>query len=413
LISAFVDFARTGHLELVACAATHGFLPALAVEPAAVNAQVAVGVDRFTKTFGYPPAGIWAPECGYFGAQEQGIYPGLESVFARHGLKYFFTDAHGVLHGTPRPAKGVYAPVMTDSGVAVFGRDVDAARQVWSAKTGYPGDPVYRDFYRDIGFDLPLDYIGPWVQPTGDRKMTGFKYHQITGQSESKKVYNPAEAAHRVAEHAADFVERRIEQIGRIAPLIGDEPVIVAPYDAELFGHWWFEGPDFLNSVFRIVAMRSDQIRTVTPSQVLAQQKGRMQVIAPATSSWGEGGHAGFWINETNHWIYPPIHRATVLLQTVINENREGDALLIRTLKQMARELLLAESSDWAFIIKTGDMAPYAKARVAEHIDRFNQFAHMIQDGEIDQEYLAHAESRTPLFPHIDLDWFVISDPAL
>src|SRR5438034_491247 len=146
----------------------------LRVTPGAVRAQIEVAVAEHRRFFARPPEGFWLPECAY--------EPGLDAELARVGVRYFFVDTHGIAHATPRPVYGVYAPIACDSGVAAFGRDPDSSKQVWSAEEGYPGDFWYRDFYRDLGFDLDYDYVRPYLPPTGQRILTGLKYHPITGQ---------------------------------------------------------------------------------------------------------------------------------------------------------------------------------------------------------------------------------------
>jgi len=170
LIAAFRSYQERGLLEIITCAATHGFLPLLAVTPGAVRAQVEVAVAEHRRFFARSPEGFWLPECAY--------EPGLDAELARVGVRYFFVDTHGIALATPRPVYGVYAPIACDSGVAAFGRDPDSSKQVWSAEEGYPGDFWYRDFYRDIGFDLDYDYVRPYLPPTGQRILTGLKYHR-------------------------------------------------------------------------------------------------------------------------------------------------------------------------------------------------------------------------------------------
>ena len=166
LINAFRKFMQTGDLDIITCGATHGYLPLMRKHPEAVNAQIAVAVETHQRYLGASPTGIWLPECGYF--------PGVDQVLARHGIRYFVMDAHGVLFSHPRPRYGNHAPIFAaGSGVAAFGRDIETSVQVWSKESGYPGDPMYREFYRDIGYDLPFDYIGPYVQPDGKRKNVG------------------------------------------------------------------------------------------------------------------------------------------------------------------------------------------------------------------------------------------------
>ena len=173
LITPFAQLQERGVLEIITCAATHGFLPLMANFPEAMRAQILIARDHYRETFGRDPVGIWLPECGYV--------PGLEDILQEANIRWFIMDAHGLMFGNPRPRYAIYAPVFTPSGVAAFARDRDSSRQVWSAQEGYPGDPAYRDFYRDIGMDLEMDYIRPFLPKDGVRKFTGIKYHRITG----------------------------------------------------------------------------------------------------------------------------------------------------------------------------------------------------------------------------------------
>ncbi|MBI5815246.1 MAG: DUF1957 domain-containing protein [Nitrospinae bacterium] len=403
LVNAFRAFQDDGSLEIITSAATHGYLPLLAVNESAVRAQIKVAADQYEQTFGRRARGIWLPECGY--------QPGFEKILKEEGILFFFTDAHGVLHADPRPRYGVYAPIYTKDGVAVFGRDVESSRQVWSARDGYPGDPVYRDFYRDIGFDLDYDYIKPYIQATGDRKMTGVKYHRITNRAGGQKeIYVQRDALARASEHAEDFVRRRLEQIDRLAALIDRPPLIVAPYDAELFGHWWYEGPEFLNFMLRKISAMTDRIETITPYDYL-QVYSVNQVAAPAASSWGSKGYAEVWLDESNDWIYRHLHKAADRMVELAAKYLNGNGSLVeRALNQAARELLLAQSSDWAFIMKTGTMSQYAVKRTKEHLLRFNRLYEEVTQENIDEAELAQMEKADNIFP--DMNYRIYAEKA-
>src|SRR6266581_5430279 len=259
LLSVVRGLRQTGALEIIASPATHGLLPILQQQsPRAARAQVLIGRDVYVEIFGEEAAGFWLPECGYAA--------GLESILQEANLRWFVADAHGLLFGTPRPCRATYAPCYTPAGPAAFARDPSASRQVWSAHEGYPGDPAYREFYRDIGFDLPLQHLGPIAR--GTRKFSSVKYHRITGRGDEKQLYDRAAAENAAAKHASHFLEQRRQQIREISEL-GFDPIVVIPFDAELFGHWWFEGPLFLEHFIRKAASEQD-LRLKTPSDYLA-----------------------------------------------------------------------------------------------------------------------------------------------
>jgi 1,4-alpha-glucan branching enzyme len=395
LVGAFRRLQDAGFLEIITSGATHGFLPLMAQRPETVRAQVAVAANHYRLHFGRDPMGIWLPECGY--------YPGVEEHLAAQGIRYFFVDTHAVANARPRPLFGVHAPVVTEAGVAAFARDPESSQQVWSAQFGYPGDPVYREFYRDVGWDLELDYVRPYVQPTGDRKNTGIKYYRITARgSAHKEPYDPDLARERAQQHAANFMFNRERQIEHLAgQLTGRKPIVVAPYDAELFGHWWFEGPWFLEALLRKSAFDQAVFRLATPSDYLRDHP-EQQVATPSLSSWGEQGYASMWLDPANDWIYPHLHACADRMVALARDFPDPDDLRRRALNQAARELLLAQSSDWAFIMKTGTMVEYATRRTKEHVSRFLQLDQQVRTGAIDEGWLSWVEGKNNLFPEID-----------
>jgi len=393
LLTAFRAFQNEGHLEIITCAATHGFLPLMAMIPAAVRAQVQVGAQEYARHFGRPARGIWLPECGY--------YPGVDEFLAEARIRYFFIDTHGLLHAKPRPKFGVYAPIYCRSRVAAFARDIESSKQVWSAAEGYPGDYEYRDFYRDIGFDLDFDYIKSYIHEDGIRIHTGMKYCRITGKTDRKEPYVPERATQKAAEHAGNFMFNREQQIGYLAGSIKRPPIVVAPYDAELFGHWWFEGPQWLDFLIRKSAYDQKVYRLVTPSDYL-QMHPMVQVSTPSASSWGYKGYNEVWLEGSNDWIYRYLHEAAERMIELAARYPNATGLIQRALNQAGRELLLAQSSDWAFIMKTGTAVPYATKRTHDHVLRFTRLYDEIGRQEVNEGWLKEIENKDNLFPGLD-----------
>jgi len=400
LVAAFKKFQDLGFVEIIASAATHGFLPNLQVNPASVNAQIKIGVDYYIKTFGCPPKGFWLPECAY--------YPGVDNVLKEAGIRYFIVDSHGILHADPRPKYSVYAPLFCPSGVAAFGRDWESSKQVWSAKEGYPGDADYREYYRDIGFELDYEYIKPYIHQLGFRTNTGIKYWRITGNTEYKEVYRPDWAREKAASHAGNFMFNREKQVEHLSAHMDRKPLILAPYDAELFGHWWYEGPLWIDFLMRKVAFDQKTIKFITPGEYLTKYPTN-QMAMPSASTWGWKGHNEFWLEGSNDWVYPHLHAAaeqmTELAQKFapqIEHKLKKKTLLQRALNQAVRELVLAESSDWPFIMKTNTMVPYAHKRVKQHLNRFGKLREDILHDTIDVDWLTEVEWRDNIFADMD-----------
>ena len=391
LLEAFRQSRDNGALEIVGCAATHGLLPLIQQQSnEAARAQVLIGLDAFTDSFGAAPSGFWLPECAYA--------PALDPILQQANVRWFVLDAHGLLLGNPQPQHAIYAPCYTPAGPAAFARDRDSSRQVWSAEEGYPGHPAYREFYRDVGFDLPLEHLGPVAR--GVRKFSGLKYHRITGRKTNKEIYERAAAQRAAESHAADFVQQRRMQFGKLAGA-GFNPIIVTPFDAELFGHWWFEGPHFLEAVIRNAASTGDFCLT-TPSEYL-EANSTQQTIRPAESSWGENGYFEVWTDKHNAWIYPHLHVAAQRMHELAKKHATNcDNETDRVLKQLARELLLAQSSDWAFLMRTGPAREYASTRTRDHLARFTALYEQLSTGTVDENSLADCEWRDNLFPNIN-----------
>ena len=393
LTRAFRHFQEIGLLEIITCGATHAFLPLNHRTGASVRAQISTAARQYEEVLGRRPPGIWLPECGY--------YPGVDRYLKEEGIRYFLVDTHGVLFASPRPKYGVFAPLFCPSGVAAFGRDVESSKQVWSAIEGYPGDPDYREFYRDIGYDLDYDYIKPYISPDGLRVNTGIKYYRITGGSHQKEPYVRSRALEKAASHAGNFMFNREKQAEYLFEVLGRKPLIVAPYDAELYGHWWYEGPEFLNFFVRKMAFDQKTVRLATPLDYLREYPVN-QVSTPSMSSWGYKGYAETWLSEPNHWIYKHLHKAALRMSELAMRFQGQNGLTQRALNQAVRELFLAQSSDWAFIMHTGTVVPYAEKRTKEHLLTFTRIYDDLIHNRLDEGWLCEVESRDNIFPNVD-----------
>jgi len=193
----------------------------------------------------------------------------------------------------------------------------------------------------------------------------------------------------------------REKQAQWLAPMMDRPPITVAPYDAELFGHWWFEGPEWLDFLFRKLHYDQHTVKPITPAEYLERHDVN-QVCTPCASSWGNKGYNDVWCNRANDWIYRHLHTAAQRMEELGRwfPNAEGPAR--RALTQAGRELLLAQSSDWAFIMKTGTMVEYAVKRTKDHIARFTGLYEGLKAGQIDEGWLKDLEEKDNIFPNLD-----------
>ncbi len=394
VLSGFKKLQEEGFIEIITCTATHEILP-LELNEQSRKVQVEMGVKEYERIFKRKPRGIWLGECAYT--------RGVDKILADNDIYFTLLDTHGVLYADPSPVYGVHSPIISEAGVAFFGRDPDASKQVWSAEEGYPGDFNYREFYKDIAYEIPETEVRKYLHPAGFRFDSGIKMHRITGKVPlgEKDPYD-REKAMRVAEmHSGNFMFNMEKETEYLLDIMEKEPIIVAPFDTELFGHWWFEGPDFLEHLLREIYKYSKRIETITPYNYLRKYPVN-QLSQPAPSTWGDGGYFRVWLNEKTDWIYPHIH---VIGEKMIESAEKFTKPLLlqkRVLNQMARELMLAQSSDWAFLITVGTAINYATQMEKFHINAFLKLYNMIWGNNIDEEFVYYLEKKDSIFPYVD-----------
>jgi 1,4-alpha-glucan branching enzyme len=382
VVAGFVKHWDAGNLEILTCSATHCYLPGMIPAREGIAPQLDLGVSGFEKLVGRRPTGMWLPECAY--------HPSFDAEIARAGIRFTIVDTHGIQLARPRPPFGVHAPIISPNGVAFFGRDAESSKQVWSRDEGYPGDVFYRDFYRDIGFDLPESELHGEVGGDGARLMTGLKYYRITGETVHKEPYQPGVARQKAKGHARDFVFNRVLQMKHLAKTVPN-PIVIAPYDAELYGHWWFEGPMFLEELFRALPLTEGDVEAVTLRRYLEKFPVQTEAV-PAASSWGAGGYGEVWVGPEAAWSWRHVHHATRYVAWLVNSFRGSDGIRGRALDQTIRELLLLQSSDWNFIVKTGTSTKYAERRIRAHVHRLRHLGHLVETGKIEGNDLTWLE---------------------
>ena len=405
LAAAFAEHHHAGRVELMTCSATHGLAPVL-LDEGSIAAQVKEAVRAHERFLGFRPRGIWLPECG--------IHPIALDALADENLWFTFCEDRAVRFAWPPPQHDVYRPLWSPEGIALFPRDPGSAKEVWSAQEGYPGDFRYREFYRDLGYDAPDAWLDPvHKQGTGAKKNVGVKLHRITGRVglDEKLPYDPVAAATATAEHAWHFARRRTEDAADVEAALGASPCITAAFDAELFGHWWHEGPWFLDAFLRILA-KGDVDGRPCPKPVTASgyltSNPTQQVSYPAVSSWGDGGAFEVWVNETNDWLPRRVYDVRARLAGAVHRHQHEPrgSVVYRALQQATREVLLAQSSDWPFILTMGTQTGYASKRPVAHLSRAHRLLAMLERGGIDEGDLSQLEERDPVFRDVDPSLF-------
>ncbi|MBV9791455.1 MAG: DUF1957 domain-containing protein [Chloroflexi bacterium] len=402
IIGAFRALQDQGMIEIMTSAATHAYLP-LASRDSTIFAQIQVAIESYQRHFGRAPRTIWLPECAYRPAYiENGLRkPGVEEFLQAQGVRAFFSEtfmieggaahtvhgeAGGIYAGTPRRQleawdepprrRTTYQPYKVyHSNVAVIGRNRQTGLQVWSASEGYPGEPLYREFHKKD-------------------PVSGLTYWRITGTHMSldqKDWYSPKAAFAKANEHARHFAELVESLLSDYAQQSGGPGYLASVYDTELFGHWWFEGVSWLKQVLRELHWHAD-LQLMTTSECLSAYPPAEAMPLPE-GSWGQGGDHTVWRNEQTEWLWSLIYRAERQMEEIVAAFPTPSADEAYTLNQIARELLLLESSDWPFLITTGQAHEYASQRFKEHLARFNLLIL-----KLNQSDLAEARRQAELF---------------
>jgi 1,4-alpha-glucan branching enzyme len=429
IVAGFRRLHESGMIDLITGAATHGYLPLLGTDES-VRAQIRTAVKTFVRHIGQAPAGIWIPECGYRpagfwsypvkaadGASLGGFERiGVEQAVGESDLDFFFVDTHliGQTGRAPSPYGGEDSPAQhspqrplyqpytvegafeRDHPVAAFARDPRTGLQVWSGEEGYPADDNYLDFHKK-------------------RYPGGHRYWQVTGRGvamEDKQPYWPERGSERVHAHAAHFV-RLVGESLAASPRTDNPPILNAPFDAELFGHWWFEGPVWLEAVCRAIHAQTD-VKLISCRDYLAAHKPTSS-IAMHEGSWGTGGDDRVWLNPETNATYALLYPAEIATREICSTGLWRDSDLgTRIVKQMCRELLLLEASDWQFLITTGAARDYAEVRFATHHSQFQSvkriyeaFADTRSIGSEDEARLVAIEVRDGVFPDIDPEFWM------
>jgi len=438
IVKAFAKLQREGHIEIITCGATHGYFPLLSRDES-IQAQVKQAVTAYRRIYGRKPKGIWLPECAYRpgykwappvegSGLEAYDRKGVEEFLSENGIEYFIVDSHLLEGGKPigvyldryealeklwgqfsdsyrpRPIDPKKSPyeifaVGEKQGkkpVAILTRDPKTGLQVWSGEHGYPGNPDYLDFHKK-------------------RFPGGLRYWRVTNTKADlaeKKEYRPEMAAKYVPEQASHFKEMVKETLREHKKRKGAAGLLTSPFDAELFGHWWFEGPKWLYHVMKAIA-QDPELELTTGSKYLRENKVRTLISMPE-GSWGEGGFHYIWLNEWTQWTWKHVYESEAEMIKLAREFGDSkDEKLQDILKQTARELLLMQSSDWQFLISTWSARDYAEMRFTEHVSDFKRLAEMtkkygrgekVAHGE--WEYLGITKDRDRLFEDIDPKWW-------
>ena len=388
ILNGFDYYQRKGRLEILATAATQAFLPFYTAYPEAVQAQFEVAISTYRNNFGKYPQGFWLPEMGW--------KPDLDSWLRSYNFCYTMVDTHGLVFAKPSPEKGCFYPARTPQGIFVFGRDFYAAEDMAEMVR----DPVYRNNSRDQGFELSLDRVKPFLASQGSRTGTGYKYW-ASGDDDTV-LYNPGNAAEKAKIQARAFIEARISRLKTASELMDECPLSLCAFEADKFGSSWYEGPLFLEALFR-EGVKNGGVQFMTPAEYLCKLDSRaFQTLIPEFSSWGINGYAETWLDASNDWMYSHAMRALERMVEIAERFPDNTGLNERALNQAAREILLVLASDWPKMLYKQECADYARKSIEGSLRNFTTIYESLGSNYISTEWLTQIEKRHNIFPNIN-----------
>jgi len=418
ILGAFRRLQDEGYLEIVTSAES-------------IHAQLKAAIAAHERHFGRRPRAIWLPECAYRPAyvlDDGRVRPGLETLLAEEGLTLFFSETHTITGGQPvgvasgdaigpygmvnrryvvpvvptlpERATSTYFPYEVSesqagteaahgSGVRVIGRNTETGQQVWSSQIGYPGDLDYREFYKKSG-------------------ASGINYWRVTGKTVDlgfKDLYHPEWASEKVEQHAEHFAHLVGDLLRDVKQRTDRYGMLLASYDTELFGHWWFEGVDWLGKVLEHLSDSAD-VQMISPLTYLEQHPPQTTLHLPE-SSWGAGGAHFNWENSETRWMWPIIHEREAKMIALAQRFDAPSEDERTALNQAAREVMLMQSSDWQFLVTTGQAREYAIQRFSQHVERFDRLAKSLDAGTVDIAYAKELYNLDNIFPDIDYRWYI------
>jgi 1,4-alpha-glucan branching enzyme len=390
ILKVFDYYQRKGKLEILTTGATYPFFPFLTPYPEAIQAQIEVAIASYRQHFGKYPQGFWLPELGWT--------PALETYFRSYNFGYTIVEPHGMVFGNPPASRGSFYPVKTPGGVFILARDYYAGE----ALSNMAGEEIYRDNDRDAGYELPASQIEPFLAEGGTRTPTGYKYWRSSRSPRRDLIYAPQGASARVLDHARLFLETQSARLLAAAKHMKETPLSLCAFDADELGRFWYEGPQFIEALFRLSAGYRD-IQFMTPGEYLFKQdRATFQTSSPEFSSRGSNGYAEMWLDSSNDWMYRHLIRSLDRMVELAERFPENTGLKERALNQAARELLLASASDWPKMLYQGDSVDFARNQIEGSLRNFTTIYEALGSNYISTEWLTSLEKRHNVFPAIN-----------
>lgn len=392
ILSKFAYYAHKGNIELFASAATNCFLPHYIDLKEAIHAQVEAGLIAHKSFFNLAPEGFWLPNLGYT--------PGLEQILRSYGLNYAIIETHGLLFSTPPSKNGIFSPVRSENSFAFFGRDPYAEKEIMGDE-GYIHNEIYRNEENDIGFESDIEELTAILAQNKERVSTGYKYFSKASENIEKKQYDIEKARQQADKDAQDFLAKKIDLLHKAAELSEEDEVsLVATFDASLFGEKWFEGIDWLERFFRH-ASKQEEINIENCSD-LAKNQFTLQVVQPYHSAASGFGYGEDLVDSSNEWMVRYVHKSTERMIDLAQRFTDDTGLKARALNLAAKEILLAQASDWPSMLHNKNYPDFAREAFSQNVSSFATVFESLGSNNTSTEWLTNTERAHQIFPWIN-----------
>ncbi|MBQ6781098.1 MAG: DUF1957 domain-containing protein [Treponema sp.] len=382
LLKQFAEIAKNEHLELIATAASYAYLPHYADMPEVLNAQVEAGLYSHRRYFGAAPEGFWLPYLGY--ADD------VEKVIRSYGINYTILDTRSILFSKDSPADGIFSPVRCYNSLVVFGRDKDTPADIVAEETGFMHNPLYKNLYKDIGFELDADALGNCSASGKARVATGYRYW-----SKQDTVYDKKAALAQAEKDAKTFLDAKKTKLDAAEGLLnGNDASLVCAFDAAMLGQDWAEGMYFLEQV-----IRGSEGMTLSCGADLIQNQFSLPKIKPYPSAASGTGYGEDLLDSSNGWMLRHTRKMCERMIDLAGRFPDDTGLKVRLLNLGAKELMIAQCGDWAKMLHEGRYPEYVTERFKQCIASFIAVFDSLGSNTVSTEWLTKIEREHPLFP--------------
>ena len=383
---------KEGFVELIPTAATYAYLPHYADFPEAVNAQVETGLYSQRYFFGDTGDGFWLPFLGY--------PKDIDKTLRSYGSSYTVVDARTVLFSGDCPTRGIFRPVRSQQSVVLFAKDPDTPDDI-RGEGGYCRHSSYLCAQRDIGFDLSREELAGFLQEGQVRIATGFNYWSNKSRDDSLAPYDKEAADRQVQIDARSFVEAKAAKLDAARDLMdGEAPVLTCVIPVELLGQMWREGISWLEGVFRYAGTRGGFV--FEHCKNLLENQFSLQKIEPYPCSSNGLGYGEDLLDESNSWMMRYTRKATKRMVDLAQRLPSETSLKERLLNTAAKQVLLAQSGEWARMLHDGKIPDRIKEIFKEEILSFTRVFDSLASNAVSMEWLIECEKRTSIFPWLN-----------